>query len=87
VLEDLAPEAHFAYRARRGAGVDGRRDGVVIGSLMASFSHLRNTLGHLRVERFVEFARRAPGSASAERRFDGSSASPAAREASQAGPP
>ena len=40
-LEDLAPEIDFAYRVRRGAGVDGRHDGVVIGSLMASFSHLR----------------------------------------------
>ena len=58
-LEDLAPEAHFAYRVRRGTGVDGRRDGVVIGSLMASFSHLRDTLASPWVERFVSFARRA----------------------------
>jgi cobyrinic acid a,c-diamide synthase len=72
-LEDLAPEAHFGYRVRRGAGVDGRRDGVVIGSLMAGFSHLRNTLAHPWVERFVEFARAARGAAAtatAEARFD-----------------
>ena len=56
-LEDLAPEIEFAYRVRRGAGVDGRRDGVVIGSVMASFSHLRDTLAHPWVESFVDFAR------------------------------
>ncbi len=56
-LEGLAPEIEFAYRVRRGAGVDGRHDGVVIGSLMASFSHLRDTLAHPWVERFVDFAR------------------------------
>jgi cobyrinic acid a,c-diamide synthase len=57
-LEDLAPEIEFAYRVRRGAGVDGRHDGIVIGSLMASFSHLRDTLTHPWVERFVDFVRR-----------------------------
>jgi len=56
-IEDLPPHIGFAYRVRRGAGVDGRHDGVVIGSLMASFSHLRDTLAHPWVERFVDFAR------------------------------
>ena len=63
-LEDLAPEAHFGYRVRRGAGIDGLRDGVVIGSLMASFSHLRNTLAHPWVERFVDSVRSARTQAS-----------------------
>ena len=87
-LEDLAPEAHFAYRVRRGTGVDGRRDGVVIGSLMASFSHLRNTLAHPWVERFVEFARRArvaASSAPAAAGFDAPAAGAQARTLNQAG--
>ncbi len=56
-LEGLAPRAEFGYLVRRGTGIDGRRDGVVIGSLMASFSHLRNTVAHPWVERFVDYAR------------------------------
>ena len=56
-LEALAPESDFAYRVRRGAGIDGLHDGVVIGSLLASFSHLRDTRAHPWVERFVDFAR------------------------------
>ena len=56
-LEGLAPFARFGYRVRRGSGVDGRRDGVVIGSLMAGFSHLRNTLAYPWVEHFVDHVR------------------------------
>ena len=87
-LEDLAPQIHFAYRVRRGAGVDGRRDGVVIGSLMASFSHLRNTLAHPWVERFVEFARRARVSASSaaeQTGYDALAAGAQARAMSEGG--
>ena len=63
-LEDLAPRAEFGYLVRRGTGIDGRRDGVVIGSLMASFSHLRNTLAHPWVERFVNHVRNVGAHAS-----------------------
>jgi cobyrinic acid a,c-diamide synthase len=56
-LEGLAPRIDFAYCVRRGAGVDGRGDGIVLGSLVASFSHLRDTLAHPWVARFVDFAR------------------------------
>jgi cobyrinic acid a,c-diamide synthase len=64
-LEGLAPGARFGYRVRRGSGIDGRRDGVVIGSLMAGFSHLRNTLAYPWVERFVAHVRSARPGASA----------------------
>lgn len=56
-IEGLPPESDFAWRVRRGAGVDGGSDGVVIGSLVAGFSHLRDTLDTPWVERFVGFAR------------------------------
>ncbi len=42
---------------RRGYGVDGGRDGVVIGNLLASFSHLRDTSRHHWARRFVAFVR------------------------------
>ncbi len=84
-LEDLAPEAHFGYRVRRGAGVDGRRDGVVIGSLMASFSHLRHTLAHPWVERFVDFARSSRAAAPKKTRFVTPAAQPQMRTAAKRG--
>jgi cobyrinic acid a,c-diamide synthase len=64
-LEGLAAGSEFAYRVRRGEGVDGHHDGVVIGSLIASFSHLRDTESHPWVARFVEFARQKRAGASA----------------------
>ena len=47
----------FAYRVRRGRGIDGERDGIVLGSLLASYSHLRNVEGCRWAERFVAYVR------------------------------
>ncbi|MGO4871542.1 MAG: cobyrinate a,c-diamide synthase [Roseiarcus sp.] len=56
-LENVDPNCRFAYRVRRGYGVDGKRDGVVIGNLLASFSHLRDTSRHHWARRFAAFIR------------------------------
>ena len=56
-LENVDPNCRFAYRVRRGYGVDGKRDGVVVGNLLASFSHLRDTSRHHWARRFVAFIR------------------------------
>ena len=40
-LENLSPGIDYAYRVTRGHGVDGERDGIVQGNLLASFCHLR----------------------------------------------
>ena len=56
-LSRAADATDFAYRVRRGAGIDGISDGVVLGSLVAGFSHLRDTPDTPWVERFVAFAR------------------------------
>ena len=56
-LENVDPACRFAYRMRRGYGVDGGRDGIVIGALLASFSHLRDTSRHHWARRFVAFVR------------------------------
>ena len=58
-LENLAPETRFAYRVRRGFGIDGTRDGIVIGNMLASFSHLRDTSRHHWAERFTAFIRQS----------------------------
>lgn len=42
-LHDLPADTRYAYEVRRGHGVDGRRDGILIHRLLASYTHLRAT--------------------------------------------
>ena len=57
-LENLAEsDWRYAYRVRRGRGIDGERDGIVIGSLLASYAHLRDVQGCRWAERFVACVR------------------------------
>jgi cobyrinic acid a,c-diamide synthase len=57
-LVDLDPSVAFAYRVRRGHGVDGANDGIVVHNLLASYLHLRSAAGASWVPRFVDFVRR-----------------------------
>lgn len=57
-LENVASGLAFAYRVRRGHGVDGAVDGVRIGNLLASYAHLRTGAGSDWAPRFVDFVRR-----------------------------
>lgn len=63
-LHNVDPDCRFAYRMRRGYGVDGHRDGIVVCNLLASFSHLRDTSRHHWARRFIAFARRVRGAGS-----------------------
>ena len=57
-LENLSgPDLRYAWRVRRGHGIDGERDGIVIGNLLASYAHLRDVAGCRWAERFVAFVR------------------------------
>jgi cobyrinic acid a,c-diamide synthase len=56
-LENCAPELDFAYEVVRGHGVDGKHDGLVVGNVLASFSHLRDVAAHPWTRRFVAFVR------------------------------
>jgi len=56
-LENLPADTVFAFDVERGYGIDGSHDGIVIGNLLAQFSHRRNVrqspwtegfLGHVR---------------------------------------
>ena len=67
-LENLSAGQRFAYRMARGEGMGRGQDGIVIGNLLASFSHLRSSPRNPWVERFVAFVRRHRG-----RRADASS--------------
>jgi cobyrinic acid a,c-diamide synthase len=62
-LENLAPDVRFAYDVQRGHGVDGRRDGVLVQNLLASYIHLRHCAGNHWPRRFVAFVRQQLASA------------------------
>ena len=55
-LENLDPGVGFAYRVERGHGVDGRRDGILVHRLLASYAHLRSA-GTQWAPRFVDYVR------------------------------
>ncbi len=56
-LEKFPTNLRFGYDVLRGEGVDGRHDGIVIGNLLASFSHLRDTAANHWARRFAAFVR------------------------------
>ena len=56
-LENLDPGVAFAYRVKRGHGVDGAHDGVLVHNVLASYTHLRSAAGSAWAARFVAFVR------------------------------
>jgi cobyrinic acid a,c-diamide synthase len=56
-LDNLAPDVRFAYRVKRGHGVDGQHDGIVHRNLLASYAHLRSIGVDGWAGQFVEFVR------------------------------
>ncbi|MFO1218326.1 MAG: cobyrinate a,c-diamide synthase [Burkholderiaceae bacterium] len=58
-LEALDPGVSFAYRMRRGHGIDGRNDGLTLHRLLASYTHLRATGGNAWPQRFMAYVRAA----------------------------
>jgi len=56
-LDNLAPDVQFAYKVKRGAGVNGKFDGILYKNLLANYSHLRSVKNNQWVHRFVEFVR------------------------------
>jgi len=57
-LENITGPLTYALDVRRGTGIDGKHDGIVINNLVASYSHLRDTRQHRWAHRFVDFVRR-----------------------------
>ncbi len=58
-LENLPPDTRYAYTVRRGHGIDGRHDGVVVGSVLGSYAHQRSTGRNDWAARFVAHVRNA----------------------------
>jgi cobyrinic acid a,c-diamide synthase len=56
-LENITEPLTFALDVRRGTGIDGKHDGIVINNLVASYCHMRDTRQHRWACRFVDFVR------------------------------
>lgn len=56
-LENVDPRARFAFRVKRGHGIDGAQDGIVVGNLVAGFTHFRDTSRNRWAQRFAAFVR------------------------------
>jgi cobyrinic acid a,c-diamide synthase len=52
-LVDADPALRYAYRVERGAGTDGRRDGIVHRNVLATYAHQRCAGGNDWVRRFL----------------------------------
>jgi cobyrinic acid a,c-diamide synthase len=56
-LERLDAGIRYAYRVRRGFGIDGEHDGIVAGRILASYTHLRAVGGCDWPQRFTAYVR------------------------------
>jgi len=54
-LENLQQDVKFAYRVKRGAGINGEADGIVINNTLACYAHLRDTAANHWAQRFMQF--------------------------------
>ncbi|MBC8210043.1 MAG: cobyrinate a,c-diamide synthase [Gammaproteobacteria bacterium] len=56
-LHGLPEDVRYAYSIKRGAGIDGLNDGIVMYNLIASYTHLRQTDRCVWVDDFVTFVK------------------------------
>ncbi|MBT5616067.1 MAG: cobyrinic acid a,c-diamide synthase, partial [Flavobacteriales bacterium] len=54
-LDGLSDDHRFAYRVKRGHGIDGAHDGLILHNLTACFAHQRDLDSNRWAENFVEF--------------------------------
>jgi len=54
-VENLPVDTKFGFDVKRGAGISGAHDGIVVNNLMAGFCHMRNTASNPWVERFLHY--------------------------------
>ena len=56
-LVNVDPTLRYGYYVKRGYGIDGRSDGIVMDNLFASYAHLRNTSGVPWIPNFIQYIR------------------------------
>ena len=54
-VDNLPMDTKFGFDVKRGAGISGAHDGIVVNNLMAGFCHMRNTASNPWVERFLRY--------------------------------
>ncbi|RDH81087.1 MAG: cobyrinic acid a,c-diamide synthase [endosymbiont of Galathealinum brachiosum] len=54
-LENLDANVKFAYQVKRGSGINGKSDGIVINNTLACYAHLRDTAANHWAQRFIQF--------------------------------
>ncbi len=54
-LENLDHDVKFAYQVKRGHGINGQSDGIIINNTLACYAHLRDTASNHWAQRFVQF--------------------------------
>jgi len=56
-LENVANDVHYAFDVLRGAGIDGRHDGIIYRNVLACYTHFRDVEQNHWVSRFLDFVR------------------------------
>lgn len=62
-VADLSPDTMFGFEMKRGTGIDGRRDGIIVHNAVACFAHQRTTEANPWADRFVAFVRQVKAAA------------------------
>lgn len=66
-IVDPDPDWTYAYKVKRGEGIDGQHDGIRYKRLLANYAHLRNVGGVNWTDRFLAFARYHAGQLSIDK--------------------
>lgn len=56
-LENIDSDIQYAYDVKRGFGIDGKHDGIVLNNIFACYAHLRDVKQNHWVKRFIEYVR------------------------------
>jgi len=56
-FNNIGNDVQFAFRVKRGMGINGEFDGYVYKNLLANYTHQRNTWNNPWAQRFIDFAR------------------------------
>ena len=56
-LENIAPDLQYAYEVVRGAGIDGKHDGIIYKNVLACYAHMRDLADNHWARRFIDYVR------------------------------
>ena len=69
-LNNIDDGVEYAYRVQRGHGIDGVRDGLVVGSVLANYTHMRHSEENPWVSHFMSAIRKNKSHANAEKNIE-----------------